>query len=126
MRVYAHIQLVTFHGTSGVLDNPQAHILDIHDRAIGQDADIGCYGHARLHLCAAGCDAVPLATDVGVFFGAIGRAAERPGVCKGQIGLGVQLCGQVIYLSLKPADIEISGRSKERYEMKAGHALPVG
>ena len=68
MGVYRHIQLVTFYRAPSVLNDPEAHALDIDHRAVGQNAGVSSYGHARLHLCTAGCDAVPLATDVGVFF----------------------------------------------------------
>lgn len=117
MGVYRHIQLVTFYRAASVLNDPEAYALDIDHCAVWQNADVSSYGHARLHLCAAGCDAVPLATDVGVFLGTIGCAAERPGVCKGQIGLGVQFCGQLVYLGLELVNGFITF---------SGHALPVG
>ena len=117
MGVYRHIQLVTFYRAPSVLNDPEAHALDIDHRAVGQNAGVSSYGHARLHLCTAGCDAVSLATDVGVFFCTIGRAAERPSVCKGQIGLGVQLCGQLVYLGLELVNGFITF---------SGHSLPVG
>ena len=76
MGVHRHVQLVTYHSTPGVLNDPETYTLDIDHRAVGQDAGVSCHGHARLHLCAAGCNSVSLAADVGVFFGTIGRAAE--------------------------------------------------
>ena len=76
MGVYRHVQLVTYHSTPGVLNDPETYTLDIDHRAVGQDAGVSCHGHARLRLCAAGCNAVSLAADVGVFLGAVGSAAE--------------------------------------------------
>ena len=59
MGVYRYIQLVTFYRSASVLNDPEAYALDIDHCAVGQNAGVSSYGYTRLHLRAAGCDAVP-------------------------------------------------------------------